>query len=246
MAKTDPVRETQPGPGPRVDVKEKPSSPPEMAVSKEKPQPSAGRVGAEKGPQSPPGQLASAKKSGTEAKLADTSASPPTGEAKRGLYRVRKGDNLLKIAGRREVYGDPLKWPSLLRLNIEALSGMKDSEGFEENELPAGLDLRFATSDVLARNRTKVYRKPWVVHVFSTKTMEGTTPAAVTLVRRGYRVYLARATVNRQAWIRLRVGFFEGRSEAVRASKKIMSLLNGKGAWVTEIPRSELEEFGGY
>ena len=32
-------------------------------------------------------------------------------------YKVVKGDNLLKIAGRKEIYGDPYKWTKIHQAN---------------------------------------------------------------------------------------------------------------------------------
>ena len=47
-----------------------------------------------------------------------------------GYYRVQKGDSLSKVAGREDVYGNPLMWPSLFRLNMDKLGGIKVAEAF--------------------------------------------------------------------------------------------------------------------
>ncbi|MBW2114720.1 MAG: SPOR domain-containing protein [Deltaproteobacteria bacterium] len=163
-----------------------------------------------------------------------------------GYYRTRKGDSLFKVAGRRDVYGNSMKWPSLFRLNMGGLSGMGLSDDFEHKELPVGLGLRFVTSDEAAKNLAKLGRKVWVVNVLSSRTSKKIVPAALKLMKNGYRVYISSAVVKGQEWMRLRVGFFGDRPKATAAGKKIMSVLEADDAWVAKLGELELKGFGGY
>jgi hypothetical protein len=191
-------------------------------------------------------------------------------EGAAGYYRSQKGDTLFKIAGRKDVYGNPMKWPSLFRLNIDRLGrikvaknfqlkwssvfqlnmdklgGMKVVEDFQHEELPEGHVLRFFTPDEVQKNLAETIEKEWVVSVLSSQTPKKLVPPAITLMKNGYRVYIARATVKGKEWMRLRVGFFEDRGDAAAAGKKIMSTLNADDIWVARIGKEELGEFAGY
>jgi hypothetical protein len=163
-----------------------------------------------------------------------------------GYYKIRKGDSLFKVAGREDVYGNPMKWPSLFRLNMGGFSGMGLSDDFEHKDLPVGLGLRFVTSDEAAKNLAKLGRKVWVVNVLSSRTSKKIVPAALKLMKNGYRVYISSAVVKGQEWMRLRVGFFGDRPKATAAGKKIMSVLEADDAWVAKLGELELKGFGGY
>ena len=187
-----------------------------------------------------------------------------------GYYKVQKGDSLYKIAGRKDVYDDPLKWPSLFRLNMESLGEMKVAkafnvkwsslfklnpdtsdamkvlEAFETEELPEGLNLKFVTEKEAKENLDKAAQKAWVVNVISSKNTKALVPPAISLMKNGYRAYISKARVKEQDWMRLRVGFFETYREAADIGEKIMSMLGEDKSWVTRIAQSELEEFGGY
>ncbi len=187
-----------------------------------------------------------------------------------GYYKVQKGDSLLKIAGRDDVYGNTLMWPSLFRLNMDRLGGMKvaeafdlkwsslfklntDSsngvnvlENFEAEELPEGLHLKFITEKDAKENLAKVAQKIWVVSVISSQNMKNLVPPAITLMKNSYRVYISEARVKGQDWMRLRVGFFATHQEATEEGEKIMSMLGEDETWVTRIAQSELENYGRY
>lgn len=187
-----------------------------------------------------------------------------------GYYKVQKGDSLFKIAGRKEVYGNPLKWPSLFLLNMDILGGMKvakafklkwsslfklnpdSAEGmkvlaaFESEELPEGLKLKFVTAQEAKANLAEVAKKIWVINVISSQNGKALVPVAIKLMKNGYRVYISKAKVKGEDWMRLRVGFFATYQDATAAGKKVMSRLKEDEAWVARITQSELEEFGGY
>jgi hypothetical protein len=56
------------------------------------------------------------------AALAPTESQAPVKEV---FCKVRKNESLLDVAGRQDVYGDALKWPSLFRLNMNAMEKIK-------------------------------------------------------------------------------------------------------------------------
>jgi nucleoid-associated protein YgaU len=168
-------------------------------------------------------------------------------KVKKGYYTVQKGDSLLKIAGRTEVYDDPLKWPSLFRLNMDRLGGMEVEEAFQHKEITEGPDLRFVTSLEAIENLTELGQKLWVVNVLSAQSSTSIVPSAIRLIKNGYNVYIIKAKVNEKEWIRLRVGFFKDYSEAAKEGKKMMPMLNITGEpWVVKIADREYNEFGGY
>ena len=159
---------------------------------------------------------------------------------------VQKGDTLFKIAGRKDVYGDPLKWTSLFRLNMKKLGTMKIAGNFQDKEIPEGLDLRFVTSQEAAKNLIKLREKPWVVNVFSSRTSKKIVPAALKLMKKGYHIYITTVTIKGKEWMRLRSGFFKNRSEATAAAGKIKLVFKEDDAWITKVGKVEQERFGGY
>ena len=187
-----------------------------------------------------------------------------------GYYRVQKGDSLSKVAGSENVYGNTLMWPSLFRLNMDRLGGMKvaeafdlkwsslfrlntDSsnevnvlENFEAEELPEGLNLKFVTEKDAKENLAKVAQKIWVVSVMSSQNTKSLVPPAITLMKNGYRAYISEARVKGKDWLRLRVGFFATYQEATEEGKKIMALLDEDETWVTRIAQCELDNYGRY
>ena len=187
-----------------------------------------------------------------------------------GYYKVQKGDSLSTVAGSEDVYGNTLMWPSLFRLNMDRLGGMKvveafdlkwsslfrlntDSsngvnvlENFEAEELPEGLNLKFMTEKDAKENLAEVALNIWVVSVISSQNMKSLVPPAITLMKNGYRVYISEARVKGQDWMRLRVGFFATHEEATEEGEKIMSMLGEDETWVTRIAQSELENYGRY
>ncbi|MDY6881291.1 MAG: SPOR domain-containing protein [Thermodesulfobacteriota bacterium] len=188
----------------------------------------------------------------------------------KGIYTVQEGDTLATIAGRKDIYDDPGKWPSLFLLNIDVLGemkmtdhfdvkwskvfsletsgtdGLKAAEDFEKGELTKGLRLKFVTQDKAAQNVIKLGPRHWVVNVASSQNPKKIVPSAIALMAHGYRAYITKAFVKEQQWLRLRVGFYEKRSEAEEAGKKIMSILKIRPPWVVKIRQIELEEYGGY
>lgn len=163
-----------------------------------------------------------------------------------GFYRVHKGDSLFKIAGLKDIYGDPIKWPSLFRLNMDRLDNIQADDDLEHKELPEGLSLRFVTPHEASDNLSALGHKSWVVNAVSEPDMKKIVTQAVTLMKSGYHVYMVRAKVEGREWMRLRIGFYANRQDAARVGKEIMPMINAPTAWVTKIDQAELEKFGGY
>ncbi len=162
------------------------------------------------------------------------------------FYIVKKGDSLSSIAGRSDVYGDPLKWPILYRLNMDKLDALEAGEDFLESELSEGVMLKIITPDEAKENLERRVHNVWVVNVLSATTNGKIIPVAVRLIDNGYMTYITRAKVKGKDWTRLRVGFFKDRTEADTKGKKIMAMLNLADAWVIKVGKKELGEFGGY
>ena len=164
-----------------------------------------------------------------------------------GTYRVRDGDTLYEIAGRKDVYNYPLMWPTLYRLNMKILEDMKVTDDFEYEKVAEGLNLKLVTPAEASENLMKLGEKLWVINALSALEMKFVVPTAVGLMKRGYHVYLTKATVKGKEWIRLRVGFYDNESEANDVREKIVSSMdNTWDSWVTKISKNELEEYGGY
>ena len=163
-----------------------------------------------------------------------------------GCYKVVKGDTLFKIAGKKDVYGNPFKWPSLFHHNMDILKDMEVSRNFDKKELPEGLDLRFTTSKEAIKKLKELGQKQWAVNIFSSQATQDVVPVAVKLMKKDYHVYIVKAKIKGADWFRLRVGFFKNASEARDASKKISSIVNVHDAWITKVEKKEIEESGVY
>ena len=166
---------------------------------------------------------------------------------KEGTFYLATGEeSISNIAARKDVYGDPLKWILLYRYNREAFSNMEKDESFLNNYVPAGTRLKLAYETDIGKNLKMPDGNPWVVNVLSSTEDVDIVPTAVKLVDNGFSAYITEANVNGRDYKRLRIGFFEKRSEAEDEAKKITSLLNTSGLWTTKADEAEIKEFGGY
>lgn len=166
---------------------------------------------------------------------------------KDGFYIIQKGDSLFAVADRSDVYGDSLKWVSLFRINFKELKGfMAAEDGFEHQMLPEGLELRYVTEKEAVKNSSMIGNKCWVVNVFSSQDPEKIAMPAISLIKNGYHAYLAFAEVKGKKWIRLRVGFYGDRSDALSEKKKIMAFLQINDMWIDRMDHNELVQFAGY
>ena len=163
-----------------------------------------------------------------------------------GYYIAKKGDSLASIAGREDVYGDPMKWPILYRLNIEKFGHMRVGDDFVDKDLLEGMRLKIITPDEVKDNLEKRVNSPWVVNVLSSPRKAEIIPVADRLVREGYPVYITRAQVKGRDYMRIRVGFFEKKTVADMEGKKIRAILNLPDSWTIRVAKQEFQAFGGY
>ena len=163
-----------------------------------------------------------------------------------GYYYIKKGDSLARIAGRKDVYGDPLKWPILCRSNMDTLGKLAVWEDFADRPLLEGMRLKIITPDEKKENLEKRANKVWIVNVISTPNKKEIIPATMKLMEEGYLAYITRTKVKGKDYMRLRVGFFGKKADADAAGEKIKALLNMGDPWKTKAGKEEFKEFAGY
>ncbi len=163
-----------------------------------------------------------------------------------GYYVARKGDTLAGIAGREDVYGDPLKWPIIGRHNVHRLSYMSAGEDLPDRALPEGMKLRILTPDDVKENLEKRANRRWAVNGLSSPSKAEVIPAVVRLIREGFPVYITRARVKGKDYMRVRIGFFKDKASADTEGKKIMDVLNLSDTWTFMVGEQEIRAFGGY
>jgi hypothetical protein len=173
-----------------------------------------------------------------------TEEAPPKEET--GYYVVKKGDTLAGVAGKEDVYGDPLKWPILLRHNVDELSPMSTAEDLPDRVLPDGMKLKIFTQDEVKDNLEERGKRRWAVNVLSTPNKREVIPVAVRLIRVGFPVYITRANVKGTDYIRVRVGFFAEKTEADAEGKRLMGELKLSDFWNIKVGEEEVQEFAGY
>jgi SPOR domain len=193
-----------------------------------------------------PAKAESKEPGGQESKAQETKAQEAKAEEQKGYYSVKKGDSLIKIASRKSTMQDPLKWPILLRLNLDKLGDLPVSEDLATWELSPGIKLRFITPGQAKEGLKTPSKSVWVVNVMSTPNEAEIVPKAATLVKKGYPAYITRAYVNGKDYLRLRVGFFANKKEASARAEKIRDLLKLKDSWVTKADNVEYEEVAGF
>ncbi len=164
----------------------------------------------------------------------------------KGYYVVKSDESLSSISGREDVYGDPMKWPILYRLNLDKLDKMGLGEDFPEREISEGIRMKFLTPDEKGENLKNRGQKFWVVNILSATTKKDIVLSAIRLIKNGYPVYITTARVSGKDWMRLRLGFFKNKAEADAKGKQAMAVLKFSDSWTTKIGPKEFEEFGGY
>ena len=161
-------------------------------------------------------------------------------------YQVEPGDTLAKVAAKKEVFGDPLKWAILYRLNAAALESVSQDENLPDAPLPAGVKLGIPGTEEMKEKIDQRTGCMWVVNVLSATTKREVVPAVVSLIRKDYPVYVVSARVNEKDYMRVRVGFFKTMEQAQAEARKIKEMLSLKDSWVTRMPMGEFAEFAGY
>jgi len=127
------------------------------------------------------------------------------------------------------------------------LGEMTVSQSFLNAKLRNGIHLKYVTAEGASHRLKALGNKLWVVDVASARSLDGVVESAVLLMKNGYHVYLTKRSLADEEWIRLRVGFFQGPSEALAVSEKLRSLLSlSKAPWILKINSEELQAYGGY
>jgi hypothetical protein len=168
------------------------------------------------------------------------------GGAEKGYYITETGDSLSKIAGRKDVYGDILKWPIIYRMNMGVLDGLAKDMISPNAKIPAGIRLKIVSSLEVQENLTKSPKDYWIINVLSAQEEEVIVPHAIKLIRSGYPAYITTADIKGKEWMRLRVGFFGQKEDADREGKKLIDLLGFTDIWTTKVGDIERGEYGGY
>jgi len=163
-----------------------------------------------------------------------------------GIYVVKKGDTLTGVAAHPDVMEDPLKWPILLGLNRDKFGDQPIGEDFAARELPTGMELRFISPGQARQGVEKAQGPMWVVNVMSASDGKDIVPPAVLLAKEGYPTYITRAYVKGKDYLRLRVGFFPSRNEAVLQGEKVKKLLGFEEFWATRVDDVEYEAVAGF
>jgi hypothetical protein len=164
----------------------------------------------------------------------------------KGYYITEKSDSLSKIAGRKDIYGDSLKWPIIYRLNMKELDDMAKDANFPKREISAGTRLKIILQTDARENLKKRAKDYWIVNVISLPEEASIVPYAVKLIKNGYPAYITRVDIKGKEWMRLRVGFFGQKEEAEENGRKLVDLLDVSDIWTTKVGDIERGEYGGY
>lgn len=176
----------------------------------------------------------------------DSATEQDSSQKKQAQYIVQDGDTLVKIATRKDVYNDHLKWAVIYRDNREILAGHKKRPYFPDTGLTKGMILNYTTDDEFQLNLLKQQGNHYVINVLSSPDIEKINPITVKLIDKGFFTYITGTKVNGKDWYRLRVGFFNTRSDAQETGQKIKGLLGISEIWAVKIEDNEFREFGGY
>lgn len=162
------------------------------------------------------------------------------------FYITGGDESLSMIAAREDIYGDPLKWIILYRLNRDAFKENKKDESFPDQIVPAETRLKIATPAVEEKTLINDDEDRYVVNILSSSEGEKIAPKAIQLVDSGYHAYITVANVNGHDFHRLRVGFYNKRAMAEEAGQNIAELLNVSDVWTATADELELNDYGGY
>ncbi|MBN1228083.1 MAG: SPOR domain-containing protein [Deltaproteobacteria bacterium] len=160
-------------------------------------------------------------------------------------YKVKEGESLLSIAAKKEVYGDPLKWPLLYRYNMDGLRLLKVENFSPDTALPEGMSLHVISLKESRERQKKLMLGDWVVNVLSVSEdkVEELNSAALKLLKGGYSPYITRVKIKDKYWLRLRIGFFKDKADASKDTEKLKCLLGFSNFWITEADKAEIEQF---
>jgi hypothetical protein len=165
------------------------------------------------------------------------------------IYITKKGDTLESIAGKRQIYGNFLKWPLIYFLNREDLKALGfPQEGLPSMPLPRGMILAYLRPEE-AQKRTTPFdgtEKRWVVNIISSLNQRDIYAPAIRLLENGYFAYIAEWSYKGKNWKRLRAGFFKDQQAAADAGRNIVRALNLQTFWAVEAEWKEVNEYAGF
>lgn len=207
----------------------------------EKKEPEAGSLKEKEAKAAPP---TSTPKGSEPPKPPPPPVKPKPPEAAEGIYVVKKGESLAAIARKKEVYGDPLKWTALYRLNLDKVGSSGNGADLPDKGLQEGLKLKIITPEEGKKNLEKRRGHLWIVNILSATDRKKIVPTAVTLIQKGYPVYITMARVKGKDWMRLRLGFYKDKKSAVADGNKVIEMLRFSGPWATKISEEELKDNG--
>ncbi|RLB78902.1 MAG: hypothetical protein DRH15_09630 [Deltaproteobacteria bacterium] len=170
-----------------------------------------------------------------------------TGERSlKDFYVTQAGETLFQVAGKAEIYNNPYKWPSLLRLNMQNMERLALSPLPEGVLLPGGLQLSYITRGQAEKNREQMEGARWVVNIFSDRNSKKISRLTLKLIKSGINVYIVPADIKGKKWLRLRTGFFGSANEAKKAKARVEEVTGLKGLWIAKVNDSEFLEYAGY
>jgi len=166
------------------------------------------------------------------------------------VYQTRKGDTLKSLAGRRDFYGDSLKWPLLYILNRDELNAKSlEAEKLPDVPLSVGMMLAYVKVQEAEKKKDTLLREGknwWVVNVISSTNMREIQPLAIKLMNNGHFVYIVEWLYKKKSWKRLRLGFFKDQEEATQKGNEVLKILGLKSFWTVEAPWKEINEYLGF
>jgi hypothetical protein len=167
-------------------------------------------------------------------------------EEESGYYLVKRGESLASISARGDVYGSPLNWPVIYRLNMSSFRDMDPGPDLPERIIAENLRLKLITAEEALENSKHNAENFWVINVTSARKNKEIVPPAVLLIKEGYAVYITSAQVKGKDYMRLRVGFFNTRAKAEAEGEKIKAMLQVDSLWTSKIGKEEHGKFSGY
>ena len=162
------------------------------------------------------------------------------------IYVTKRGDTLLAIAGKADIYNNPLKWPLLYRDNPKALSSLKGKDNFYIESLPAGIKFKITSEKEMEKNLENRPARYYVANLISSPYMKEIAPLVVKLIDAGFYAYISSTMIDGREWYRLRAGFYKTRSEANSEGDNIKKHLKIPDIWTAKANEEEYQDFGGY